>query len=185
VAETFFTEAPDLEGLLEVAELLATEAVLVPESLVVSKTSGGVSGKLQFGGACTGAFTASATGEYAIDVLGVDEVDGYKRQMTIRFTEENGMARNARIAIQSYPTKEAHTEDFASRQLTGWRVELDPFEGSRIYRTSTSVTASDDGSTYLFETNDGAEQMATEMPSLSGDTSFSRWASRLRTFKTD
>lgn len=184
VADTFYTDNPDVSGLLDIADMLAAEIELVPESAKINEQTGAFSGTVKFGARLTGSVLAQPGGSYSIELLGNDSEKACRRQLTIQFEENDGMARGARVRLQSYPDRRADSENLGGKELQGWRVEIDPVKGARAIPTMTLITAPVGSDSYLYETNDHAGHNQLELPGMASANTFDLWRQRLLSLKS-
>lgn len=180
VADSFSTGSPDVGGLIEIVELLATSMELVPDSLTVDEATGAFSGKLQLGG-LTGSFSARPGGSCAIELLGPDRSGSSRRQMTIELTERDGAFDAGDFALQSFPEKQPGSTGQVGLRTTGWRTHIDAMDRAQGYLRTTDVQEHPRSRGYLFETSEAAE--AVEFEPVSGANAFELWRARLREFK--
>ena len=171
-----------MDGLLSMSSVLANVANLVSESLEVNKTSGEVSGKLEVSEGLTGTFSKNVNA-YKIELSVWDSRAQLRRTLSLGFSEDNGVARSAKITVRSLPdnNKAANAESIGGKQFIGWRANIDPVEGAMLYRTTSRIE--DPGPLskyYLTEISDDREIKPRDMPGMANTNTFDLWLRRLR-----
>lgn len=178
IAETFATEVPDIDMLLDVTGVLANAMDVVPGSLVTDAEGNITSGELQLGENLNGSFKVK-DGNYSIELMRTDATADSRHQITFEFEEEEGNARNAKIRLQSYANKTEGAPSLGGKVSIGWHGSIDQDSGSYFQRTKMTIL--DLGvKNYLYETNDDADFEPMEVPHVSNTDSFTLWRTRLQ-----
>jgi len=177
IAESFMSEDPDVFGMLDVVSSLSEVVDLVPGSLAINEKTGGFSGQLEFGAGLRGTFSAREGGSFSVEIVSDDSQSGCRRQVLINFKDEEGSARNASLALGTFPTKMPSGDSLGGTSLRGWRASIDPLEGAELFETETKIRDVGDG--YTFETQDSESSEARQMREIANTSAVEMWRQRL------
>ncbi len=113
MAATFLTGDPDAAGLYEVSALLAGEARVDPESLVVDEETGTVTGRLDLGEGLAGSFTIDGS-SYSVELGSTSAISPFlMSRVHFRFKSDRARAAETSATVQFHPD----TRDKASKHL--------------------------------------------------------------------
>lgn len=181
VADSFLTDAPDLDGFRQAVAQLATLATLDEASVVRDPRDGSVRGTLDFPGEAMKATFVRTGDQVRVDFQPFpgEPLDApfNRRDISLSFLETQGRAGEVSASIQHHPNpRESPTATLRpdEERYAGWNLEMGP--AATIARP-LSVRASPDGTAWIAGYSPSLSPL--EVPTSSGSGAYDAWLNLL------